>query len=200
MDKVAFYGRVSTEQQDLSNQLEAFNDFIDKNNIKEYDIYKEKVSAVADRKEFNKLLNNLDDYNYIVVTKMDRLVRSTTEISYLIERLNKNNVYLKTIFEPIDTSNKFGDVMATLLSIIADIERKNIRERLKTNYNKALKEGTVGRNKKIKGEAEKRFIELVKKGLNATTVQMILKEEFGIDISRTTYYNYLNRLDLKKEG
>lgn len=200
MDKVAFYGRVSTEQQDLSNQLEAFNDFIDKNNIKEYDIYKEKVSAVADRKEFNKLLDNLDDYNYIIVTKMDRLVRSTTEISYLIERLNKNNVYLKTILEPIDTSNKFGDIMATLLSIIADIERKNIRERLKTNYNKALKEGTVGRNKKIKGEAEKRFIELVKKGLNPTTVQMILKEEFGIDISRTTYYNYLNRLDLKKEG
>ena len=78
------YARVSTRDQDLTAQLDA---------LKSADaetIYREKVSGVrADRPQLAKLMAKLMPGDVVVVTKLDRLGRSTRELLELIERIGK---------------------------------------------------------------------------------------------------------------
>jgi DNA invertase Pin-like site-specific DNA recombinase len=75
------YARVSTRDQDLTGQIEALKAAGAKT------IYREKVSgARADRPQLGKLTAALKAGDVVVVTKLDRLGRSTRELLDLIDR------------------------------------------------------------------------------------------------------------------
>ena len=78
------YARVSTGGQNLSGQLAALKAAgADR-------IYREKVSGVrADRPQLAKLMAGLGAGDVVVVTKLDRLGRSTRELLDLIDRISK---------------------------------------------------------------------------------------------------------------
>jgi DNA invertase Pin-like site-specific DNA recombinase len=78
------YARVSTQDQDLSAQLEALR----KTGAKT--VYREKVSGVrADRPQLARLMASLRKGDVVLVCKLDRLGRSTRELLELIHRIDQ---------------------------------------------------------------------------------------------------------------
>src|SRR5580704_10652815 len=122
--KTLGYARVSTRDQDLSGQIEALRA------AGAGRIYREKISgAHADRPEMGKLMRELAHGDVVLVTKLDRLGRSTRELLELIDRIGKARAFFKSLGDPLwDTSSPQGRLLSTLLAAIAEFERELIRE------------------------------------------------------------------------
>src|SRR6201987_2338894 len=117
------YARVSTQDQNVTGQLEA---------LKAADattIYREKISGVrTDRPQLAKLMANLKEGDVVLVTKLDRLGRSTRELLDLIERIGKAGASFRSLGDPLwDTTSSQGRLVSTLLAAIAEFERDLIR-------------------------------------------------------------------------
>jgi DNA invertase Pin-like site-specific DNA recombinase len=116
---VVGYARVSTADQDFTGQLEALKAAGAKT------IYREKISgARADRPQLGKLMAPLKRGDVVVVTKLDRLGRSTRELLNLYPCHRRSRGGFPTIGDALwDTSSSQGRLLATLLAGIADFER-----------------------------------------------------------------------------
>ena len=123
--KTIAYARVSTRDQDLKGQVDALRA------AGVEAIYREKVSGVkADRPELAKLMKALEPGETVVVTKLDRLGRSTRELLELIHRISQAGAFFKSLGDPLwDTTTPTGRLLGTLLAAIAEFERELIRER-----------------------------------------------------------------------
>src|SRR3984957_9018685 len=105
------YARVSTRDQDLTAQLDALKA------AGAETVFREKVSGVrADRPQLAKLMAKLTPGDIVVVTKLDRLGRSTRELLELIERIGKAGASFRSLGDPLwDTSSSQGRLLSTLL-------------------------------------------------------------------------------------
>ena len=119
------YARVSTEGQNLSGQLAALKA------AGADTIYREKISGIrADRPQLAKLMAGLGAGDVVVVTKLDRLGRSTRELLDLIDRISKVGASFRSLGDPLwDTGSSQGRLLSTMLAAIAEFERELIRER-----------------------------------------------------------------------
>jgi DNA invertase Pin-like site-specific DNA recombinase len=146
MSRLVGYARVSTQDQDLSGQLDALKAA----GVK--DIYREKVSGVrADRPQLAKLMAGLKAGDVVVVTKLDRLGRSTRELLELIDRIGKAGASFRSLGDPLwDTGSAQGRLLSTLLAAIAEFERELIRERTGEGRKRAMAAGVkFGRKRKL---------------------------------------------------
>jgi DNA invertase Pin-like site-specific DNA recombinase len=137
---------VSTQGQDLTAQIEVLKA------AGAATIFKEKVSGVrADRPQLAKLMAALQAGDIVVVTKLDRLGRSTRELVDLIERIGKTGAAFRSLGDPLwNTSSSQGRLLSTLLAAIADFERDLIRERTGEGRKRAMANGVkVGRKRKL---------------------------------------------------
>jgi DNA invertase Pin-like site-specific DNA recombinase len=140
------YARVSTQDQHLSGQLAALKA------AGATMIYREKVSGVrADRPQLAKLMASLKPDDVVVVTKLDRLGRSTRELLDLIERISKAGASFRSLGDPLwDTGSAQGRLLSTLLAAIAEFERELIRERTGEGRKRAQAAGVkFGRKPKL---------------------------------------------------
>jgi DNA invertase Pin-like site-specific DNA recombinase len=140
------YARVSTQDQNLSGQLAALKA------AGATTIYREKVSGVrADRPQLAKLMTALKPDDVVVVTKLDRLGRSTRELLELIERIGKAGASFRSLGDPLwDTGSSQGRLLSTLLAAIAEFERELIRERTGEGRKRAMANGVkFGRKRKL---------------------------------------------------
>lgn len=151
------YARVSTADQHLTGQIEALKA------AGATTIHREKVSGVrADRPQLAKLMAALKAGDMVVVTKLDRLGRSTRELLDLIDRIGKGGATFRSLGDPLwDTSSAQGRLLSTLLAAIAEFERELIRERTGEGRKRAMANGVkFGRKPKLspyqKAEALKR--------------------------------------------
>jgi DNA invertase Pin-like site-specific DNA recombinase len=110
------YARVSTQDQNLAGQLDALKA------AGATTIYREKISgARADRSQLAKLMAALKTSDVVVVTKLDRLGRSTRELLDLIDRIGKAGASFRSLGDPLwDTSSAQGRLLSTLLASIAE--------------------------------------------------------------------------------
>jgi DNA invertase Pin-like site-specific DNA recombinase len=75
-------------------------------------------------------MGSLKAGDVVLVTKLDRLGRSTREPLDLIERISKAGASFRPLGDPLwDTSSSQGRLLSTLLAAIAEFERELIRER-----------------------------------------------------------------------
>jgi DNA invertase Pin-like site-specific DNA recombinase len=170
------YARVSTQGQDLTAQLEALKA------AGAETVYREKVSGVrADRPQLAKLMASLKAGDIVVVTKLDRLGRSTRELLELIERIGKAGASFRSLGDPLwDTSSSQGRLLSTLLAAIADFERGLIRERTGEGRKRAMANGVkFGRKRKL---SDYQRAEAVKRRGTGETLAAIAKS-YGVAIS-----------------
>jgi DNA invertase Pin-like site-specific DNA recombinase len=119
------YARVSTDDQDLTLQRAALKDAGCKR------IFEEKASgAKRDRPELARMLEQLRDGDVVVVTRLDRLARSTRDLLDIAERLREAGAGLRSLAEPwADTTSPAGRMVLTVFAGIAEFERSLISER-----------------------------------------------------------------------
>jgi DNA invertase Pin-like site-specific DNA recombinase len=128
------YARVSTVGQSLDSQLEQLThcDII----------FQEKVSgATLARPELDRLMHYVHKGDVVVVTKLDRLARSTKDLLETVEDLDKRQVALKILNINLDTSTPTGKLMLTMLGAIAEFERGLMLERQSEGIARAKAEG-----------------------------------------------------------
>src|ERR1700732_384410 len=119
------YARVSTHGQTLETQLEQLRAA---GCLK---VYREKASgARADRRQLTRLLKALTRGDTVIVTRIDRLARSTFDLFAIIQRIVDSGAHFRSLAEPwADTSTSTGRLMIAVLGGLADVERDLIRTR-----------------------------------------------------------------------
>jgi DNA invertase Pin-like site-specific DNA recombinase len=170
------YARVSTQGQDLTAQLDALKA------AGAATVFKEKVSGVrADRPQLAKLMASLKPDDVVVVTKLDRLGRSTRELLELIERISKAGASFRSLGDPLfDTTGAQGRLLVTMLAAIAEFERELIRERRGEGRKRAMANGIkFGRKRKL---SDYQRTEAIKRRDAGETLAAIGKS-YGVAIS-----------------
>src|SRR5919197_419493 len=119
------YARVSTRDQDLAAQdAELRTAGCAK-------VFKEKVSGVkTDRPELAKAIGRLEPGDVLVVTRLDRLARSTRDLLNVIAAISERGAGFKSLKDAwADTTTPHGRLMLTVLGGLAEFERELIRAR-----------------------------------------------------------------------
>jgi len=170
------YARVSTLDQHLTGQLEALKA------AGAETIFREKISgARADRPQLAKLMASLKPGDVVLVTKLDRLGRSTRELLDLIQRIGDAGASFRSLGDPLwDTSSSQGRLLSTLLAAIAEFERDLIRERTGEGRKRAMANGVkFGRKPKLSDFQRQ---EALRRRAEGETLAAIAKT-FAVDIS-----------------
>jgi len=193
VSKVCLYARVSTDNQELDLQVEKLTSWAEEKGY-EYDLYSEKVSSIKQRPELEKIMSKLDEYNKLVVTKIDRFARSVIHLDQRINKLRDNDVEFEALDQPIKTDDEiFGDFILKQIALYGSLERKMIRRRLEEGFKKAMEEGRVGRPAKIQGKAGKKVLDWYKQGATYPFIVARLESEFNLDVSRSSVYRFLKK-------
>jgi len=110
------YARVSTDDPNLALQHKALREAGCRR------FYEEKLSgARRDRPELTRLLDQVRDDDVLVVTRLDRLARSTRDLLDVAERLREAGAGLRSLAEPwADTTSPAGRMVLTVFAGIAD--------------------------------------------------------------------------------
>lgn len=140
MNKVALYVRVSTTSQleegySIEEQKAKLESYCD---IKDWHIYKVYTDggfsgSTTERPALEQLIKDAQSklFDTVLVYKLDRLSRSQKDTLYLIEDIFlKNNIEFVSLLENFDTSTPFGRAVIGLLSVFAQLEREQIKERM----------------------------------------------------------------------
>ena len=143
------YARVSTDDQNLEIQRAALRGAGCQR------IYEEKISgAQRNRPELNRLLDHLRPGDVIVVSRLDRLARSTRDLLEIAEQLKAAEAGLRSLHEPwADTTSPAGRMVLTVFAGIAEFERALIHERTGAGRKAAKLRGVrFGRPPKLTAE------------------------------------------------
>ena len=138
------YARVSSYGQSLDVQLEKLS-HCDR-------VFKEKQSgrSTDKREQLALCLDYVRDGDTLVVTKLDRLARSTRDLLNILNSLEKKQVKLNVLDQQIDTSTPSGRLLVTLLGSIAEFENDLRRDRQMDGIAHARKSGVkFGRKKSL---------------------------------------------------
>ena len=128
MGRLVGYARVSTEQQNLEQQLSV---------LKEAgceEVFGEKVSStvpVHKRHQLQAALTALKPGDTLVVSKLDRLGRTQAEVVARLATLQGQGLYVKTLDGLLDTASlgKLAPLVVGLLTGLAEVERNLVQER-----------------------------------------------------------------------
>lgn len=144
------YGRVSTKGQSLEAQEQALTAYgVSK-------LYTEKLSGKSsDRPALTEMLAYVREGDTVVVTKLDRLARSTKDLLEIADQIEKKGAELHILNIHLDTSTPTGKLMLTMLGAVATFEREIMLERQAEGYAIAMAGGKIkGRPSTAKDQAD----------------------------------------------
>lgn len=107
-------------------------------------LFTEQVSSVAQRDQLSAALDFARDGDTLVVTRLDRLARSTADLLNIIGVLEAKCVGLRILDfggTLVDTKSPTGRMLLTMFAAVAEFERAIMLERQRTGIAKAKAEG-----------------------------------------------------------
>lgn len=173
------YARVSTDDQDLSLQLDALNE------AGCQIIYQEKTSGKSlQRTEWDQCLKALRSGDTLVVWRMDRLSRSLTDLVKTITDLEERGIGFESLTEKVETSSATGKLMFHVFAAMAEFERNVIRERTHAGLKAARARGRMGGRPPKLNEQQKKEIRALLRDPSIRVVD--IAKRYGV--SRATIY------------
>jgi DNA invertase Pin-like site-specific DNA recombinase len=170
------YARVSTRGQSLESQIKALKE----NGIEGDHLFKEKESgATNNRHELANMLKFVRKGDTLIVTKLDRIARSTKNLLEIAETLEQKGVTFKVLNIQLDTSTPTGKLMLTMLGAIAQFEREMMLERQAEGFAIAKAKGLI---KGRPSTAKQKSSEVAKLASSGLTKNEIAKQ-LGIGIA-----------------
>ena len=131
------YARVSTGDQDLEGQLERLR-------AEGCEIVRaEKLSGVSreGRVELSTVLQFLRTGDELVVTRLDRLGRDTRDVLNIVHECQQQGAFVTVLDPHVSTRGEMGHVILTVLGMVAQMERRFIKERQREGIERAKSAG-----------------------------------------------------------
>ncbi|AOT68919.1 recombinase family protein [Geosporobacter ferrireducens] len=149
MKKAAVYIRVSTEEQakegySISAQQEKLKAFCLSKDWQIQDIYIDEgySGKNLNRPALKRLLSHINNFDLVLVYKLDRLSRSQKDVLHLIEDIfEPNQVGFVSTLENFDTTLSFGKAMLGIIAVFAQLERESITERARLGKREQARQG-----------------------------------------------------------
>lgn len=161
------YARVSTEDQRLDLQRAHLTE------AGCGKLFEEKISGAArQRPALEQLLRELRVDDILVVTRLDRLARSTAELLRIAEVIADKSGGLQSLEEPwADTTTPSGRMVLTVFAGVAEFERALIRQRTDEGRQAAKRRGvSFGRPQKLRPDQKSLAIALIREGRSISEV------------------------------
>lgn len=126
--KVAIYCRVSTEGQELEQQVDACRRFCEYKGF-QFQIFSDIGSGKnMDRHNFQLMIKSLrlKEFDGLVVFRFDRIGRNAREVVTLFEEFESKGIQVFSLNENIDTTTPSGKAVRDIIIRLAQLERENI--------------------------------------------------------------------------
>ncbi|WP_293896500.1 recombinase family protein [Flavobacterium sp.] len=195
--KVVIYSRVSTNSQDYKRQTEELLEFSKTMNYEVVSIFEEKISGGKtneERPELMKMINFIkyNEIDKVLCWELSRLGRNTIEVLKTIELLNENCISLYIKNHNIETLNDKCEInpmsqfLIQILTSVSEMEKTQIRQRIKSGYESFRKNGgKVGRKEGFKKDNEtllaehKDVVKLLKQGYSVRKTMKLTDKSSG---------------------
>ena len=141
----AIYARCSTDRQELDAQLHQLRDYARRRGVRAVEYTDAAVSgAKASRPGLDALMAacRRREVGAVVVTRLDRLGRSSAHLAALAEEFRALGVSLVVLDLALDTATPQGALVLGVLAQVAQFERELIRERVRDGLAQARRRGT----------------------------------------------------------
>jgi len=159
MNNAVVYARVSTNEQNTENQIQAINQYC---NIKNYEVKKTFKDVASGKSKSRTQLNQLMQYirshkiDILIVYKLDRLGRSLQHLIQILQELKNKGIDFCSVTEGFDTSTAGGKLFFQIAGAFAEYEANLISERTKEGLKRAKKQGKkLGRPKGSKDKKQR---------------------------------------------
>ena len=182
------YARVSSVGQSLDVQLDKLG-HCDK-------IYQEKKSgASGKRPRLEACMEYVREGDTLVVTRLDRLARSTLHLCQIADELQRKQVNLQVLDQSIDTSDATGRLLFNMLGAISQFETEIRAERQMDGVQKAKERGVrFGPKKKLTPE---QVLELQQRREQGALIKTLMQD---YRLSKVSVYRYLSQADSSLSG
>ena len=176
------YARTSTLEQEAG--LDAQHKELEAVGCKQ--VFSEQVSSVAARKQLDTALDFIRGGDALVVTKLDRLARSTRHLGEIVDAIKFKGADLRILNLNIDTATPTGKLILDVLGSIAEFERNMMLERQREGIAKAKAEGKYKGRKPTARAKTDQVIKLREAGIKPNDIV----DQLGI--SRASVYRILS--------
>jgi DNA invertase Pin-like site-specific DNA recombinase len=178
------YGRVSTADQNPDSQKDALR------KAGTDQIFLDTFTGTkSSRPQLDKMREQLRPGDTIVITRLDRLGRSTKDLLNLVSDLQDLGVNLEVLEQNINTSSPEGKLFFTLVASFAEFEREIMRARTIDGLAAARARGRVGGRKSVMTQSK---IEVAKKMYSEGKYIKDIADVLGV--SRPTIYRALESI------
>jgi len=184
------YARVSSTGQSLDVQLSKLNSY--GCNDLDGEIFQEKKSGskAENRTQLKACLKHLRKGDSLVITKLDRLARSTYDLTQIANDLETRSIDLVVLDQAIDTSTPTGKLLFNMLGSIAEFENAIRKERQTDGIARAKEIGIkFGAKSKLTPE---QIEELKQKRSEGVKIKDLM-ESFGL--SKASIYRLLGKAE-----
>ena len=148
-------------------------------------VYQEQASSVGARDELAVALDFVREGDTLVVTKLDRLARSTRHLYDIVDCLREKGSHLQILDLGIDTATPTGELVLTVIGGIAQFERQMMLERQREGIAKAKAAGKYKGRKPTARAKTQEVLDMRSMGVKATAIA----RELGI--GRASVYRIL---------